>query len=182
MDANREIDEATSGVPDAVQAYQDYANFIKKAKAAIVPGRGLLLDIHGYRSPYSRTQLGYLISKSKLQSGVYSPQMTSIKSLALHWCTLNDDRCFKSFIHGNRSLGHFLVQEGLKAVPSPLASDPGVERYFSGGYTVKAYGSKLEGDIDAIQIKFPRELRVSWAYHGKAEVAEAMSDFFMLNY
>ena len=180
MDANREIDEATFGVPDAVQAYQDYANFIKKAKAAIFPGRGLLLDIHGQR--YERIQLGYLISNRKLQSGVYSPQKTSIKSLALHWCTLNDDPCFKSFIHGNRSLGHFLVKEGLQAVPSPLARDPGLERYFPGGYTVKVYGSKYGGDIDAIQMEFPRALRAAWGYDSKAKVAKAISDFFTLNY
>ena len=43
----REINQATFNVPDAKKAYHDYTNFINKALSAI-PGRGLLLDIHGH--------------------------------------------------------------------------------------------------------------------------------------
>ena len=47
LDTNREINQATFNVPDAKKAYHDYTNFINKALSAI-PGRGLLLDIHGH--------------------------------------------------------------------------------------------------------------------------------------
>ena len=48
LDTNREINQTTFNVPDAEKAYHDYTNFINKALSAI-PGRGLLLDIHGHK-------------------------------------------------------------------------------------------------------------------------------------
>ena len=48
-------------------------------------------------------------------------------------------------------------QEGLRAVPSPQEPGPMVRltgTYFSGGFTVKKYGSRDEGVIDAIRWNF----------------------------
>lgn len=182
LDANREINEATLDVPDAIVAYQNYTRFIEKAKASI-SGRGLLLDIHGHR--HQRTQLGYLISKARLKSGDYRAEDTSIKSLVQQWCVEGEDEdvpCFKNFIIGDRSLGYFLDQEGVTAVPSPLARDPGDETYFSGGFTVRTYGSRNGGHIDAIQMEFPRVLRNEWGNATKFQVASAVLSFFKLNY
>ena len=70
-----------------------------------------------------------------------------------------DNACFKKLIRGKRSLGHFMNQEGLRAVPSPQEPGPMVRltgTYFSGGFTVKKYGSRDEGVIDAIQMEFLR--------------------------
>ena len=50
LDVNREIEEATFNISDAIAAYYDYSFFINKAKSSITrhgTGRGLLLDIHG---------------------------------------------------------------------------------------------------------------------------------------
>jgi len=186
MDANREVNESTLNVPDAIKAYQDYTNFIRKAWLAInITGRGLLLDIHGHVHPLQRTELGYLIFGSKLDTGEYSVESTSVKNLVQHHCGLNDDLCFKSFIHGNRSLGHFMNLEDLAAVPSPQDETPNVgqgHEYFSGGYTVKTYGSKNGGKIDAIQMEFPKTLRSNWGNNTKFEVARAIKGFFELNY
>ena len=80
LDANREINEATLNIPDAITAYNDYTNFISQAKLAI-PGRGFLLDIHGQTHQPERTELGYLISKLRLVRKSYNMKYTSIRSL-----------------------------------------------------------------------------------------------------
>ena len=114
LDDNREIGEATFNVSDAVKAYQDYYNFICKARSAI-RGSGLLLDIHGRADQKRRTELGYLVPSKHLDSEDYCKDVTSIRSLGRHWCG-GDNECFKNFICGNRSLGHFMNLEGLHAV------------------------------------------------------------------
>lgn len=162
LDTNREINQATFNVPDAIKAYHNYTNFINKALSAI-PDRGLLLDIHGHGHKIQRTELGYLIYGSRLDSGYFDPTDSSIRSLGDATCG-NNTACFKKLIRGKRSLGHFMNQEGLRAVPSPQEPGPMVcltGVYFSGGFTVKEYGSrsKDEGVIDAIQMEFPQKLR-----------------------
>ena len=62
-------------------------------------------------------------------------------------------------------------QEGLRVVPSPQEPGPMVRltgTYFSGGFTVKKYGSRDEGVIDAIQMEFPQELRKFKTEGGKS--------------
>lgn len=182
LDANREINEATFNVSDAIKAYQDYNNFICKARSAI-SGRGLLLDIHGSADQEQRTELGYLVHSKHLDSGNYSKDVTSIRSLGRHWCG-NDDDCFKDFIRGNRSLGHFMNLEGLHAVPSPQNKKvkPDVVQYFSGGFTVAKYGSRDGGDIDGIQMEFAKEIRSRWGENARNRIVNAILSFHRLNY
>ena len=183
LDANREIHEATLDIPDAIKAYRNYTNFITQAQSAIT-GRGLLLDIHGQRHVPARTELGYLISRYRLNNTDYSISQSSIRSLGEHWCG-SDDACFKDFIQGNRSLGHFMNQESLDAVPSTEQEKPNEELYFSGGYTLKTYGSKEGGMIDAIQMEFPREFRTGWGTNAdgrQAKLASAIVSFCKENY
>ena len=182
LDANREMDEATFHVPDAITAYQNYTNFINKARLSI-SGRGFLLDIHGHAHTSKRTELGYLIYGSKLDSGIHSIADSSIRRLGQYWCG-SDNACFKDFIQGNRSLGHFMNQEGLDAVPSPQDQSPNGERYFSGGSTVKTYGSRDTGIIDAIQMEFDSTFRKGWRDDVEAQndVARAILSFCQLNY
>ncbi|XP_022783766.1 uncharacterized protein LOC111324472 [Stylophora pistillata] len=186
LDANREINEATLNVPDAITAYNDYANFISQAKLAISgsgSGRGFLLDIHGQTHQPPRTELGYLISKSKLVQKSYNVVGTSIRNLGEYWCGSNN-ACFQDFVQGNRSLGYFVNQEGLAAVPSPLDEDPNGEKFFSGGYTTRVHGSKDGGNIDAIQLELPRELRFEWNRNVALQnaLANAIVKFYQLNY
>ena len=180
LDANRDIEEATFHVPDAIKAYQDYNKFISQARSAIT-GRGLLLDIHGQAHKPERTELGYLISRLNLNKGVYSMEQTSIRNLGKHWCG-SDNACFKDFIHGNRSLGYFMNQHGLQAVPSPQNKKPNRAQYFSGGYTAKKYGSRDGGDIDAIQMEFPKTFRKGWGTNSKNRVVRAIFSFIKQSY
>ena len=180
LDANREINEATLNVPDARTAYHDFTSFINKAKSAM-SGHGLLLDVHGHARKIQRTQLGYLLHKINLIRGDYSVTESSVKSLGKFWCG-SANSCFKDFIQGNRSLGHFLNEEGLRAVPSSQEKVPNRDPYFSGGYIVRKYGSRYGGKIDAIQIEFPKKLRFGWGNNGKRRTASAISRLFKLNY
>ena len=185
LDANRAMGPATLSVADAVTAYRNYTTFIAKAVSAI-PGRGLLLDIHGHGHTLQRTELGYLIHGTELDSGAYDGNNSSIKSLSNFWCG-NDNACSRKLIRGNWSLGHFMNEEGLRAVPSPQEPVPKVSKtsiFLSGGLTVMKYGSKEEGKIDAIQMELPQELRLNktaWQ-DSRLRLAKAISGFFKINY
>ena len=180
LDVNREINEATFDVLDAKRAYRDYHKFIEKARSAI-DGRGLLLDIHG-QERHDRIELGYLITGSQLDNGEFSAENTSVRNLGKQ-CAGHDSVCFKMFIHGHRSLGYFLNQEGLRAVPSPEEPAPNKTRLFSGGYTVRKHGSRSGGLIDAIQMEFPWSLRLKSGWESaKDRVVRAILQFLKLNY
>lgn len=190
LDVNREIEEATFNISDAIAAYYDYSFFINKAKSSITrrgsrreTGRGLLLDIHGSADHLQRTVLGYLVHSNYLDKGDYSMDMSSIRSLGNHWCGI-DNICFKEFVQGNRSLGYFMNQQGLLAIPSPQNKKikPAVITYLSGGYTVAKFGSRDGGNVDGIQLEFSRALRSSWNHNAKNKVARAILNFHKFNY
>ncbi|KAJ7386625.1 hypothetical protein OS493_008776 [Desmophyllum pertusum] len=180
LDASRDIHEATFLIPDAIIAYQDYNNFISQARSAIT-GRGLLLDIHGQSHLPERTELGYLISRNNLNNGRYSVEQTSIRSLGERWCGTNK-ACFKELILGDRSLGYFMNQQGLQAVPSPQNKKPNKAKYYRGGYTAKKYGSRDRGDIDAIQMEFPTTFRKRWGTDSENRVVRAIFSFLNQSY
>ena len=187
MDANREINEASLNIPDAITAYSDYTNLIHDAKSAI-SGPGLLLDIHGQAHKTSGgewIELGYTISRTRLNSGIFWKTLSTVEKLAINLCGSepnNNNPCFKDLIRGtSKSLGKYLNLGGLRAVPSPNDPSPGTESYLSGGYTVKTHGSKYGGDIDAIQLEFPRSLRENWPNDQDA-VVSAILCFYKTNY
>ena len=201
LDANRELNEATFNVPDAKRAYKDYHGFIKKAINAIGHDHdhhGLILDIHGQNHTTcvgERTELGYLIPGRLLNSGIYSYRMTSLRGLyettcrGLWWKSFRE-HCFKQLISGYASLGFYMNIASLPAVPSPFMEKPGNKKdgYFSGGYTVKRYGSGWGRHVDAIQIEFPNGLRSQLAKKSKCltkmrnKVVLAILCFFKTNY
>ena len=187
MDANREINEASLNIPDAITAYNDYTNFIHNAKSAI-SGPGLLLDIHSQAHKPSGgewIELGYDITRSRLNSGIFWKTLSTVEKLAINLCgnePNNNNPCFKDLIRGTRrSLGKFLNVGSLRAVPSPNDPSPGIERYRTGGYTVKTHKSKYSGDIDGIQLEFPRSLRENWPNDQDA-VVSAILCFYKTNY
>lgn len=187
MDANRDVGEATFGVPDAIAAYRNYSNFILKAKAAI-SGSGLLLDVHGQAHTTAGgawIEIGYTIIKKRLNNGKFWRTLSSVNNLGRKLCNSESNTnnpCFKDLIRGTKkSLGHFMNLAELRAVPSPNDPYPEDEAYYSGGFTVKEYGSKHGGNIDAIQLEFPRPLRYHWP-QDKEAVVSAILCYFKANY
>ncbi|KAI0225665.1 hypothetical protein LSAT2_023574 [Lamellibrachia satsuma] len=85
MDANREVNEATLNVQEAIYAYNNFTAFVNAAKTSI-GGRALLLDIHGQTHVANWTELGYAVSASKLNSGLFSASDSTIKAIGLHVC------------------------------------------------------------------------------------------------
>ena len=86
-------------------------------------------------------------------------------------------------------LGFYMNIASLPAVPSPFMEKPGnKDGYFSGGYTVKRYGSRWGRHVDAIQIEFPNGLRSQLAKKNKClrkmrnKVVLAILCFFKTNY
>ena len=180
LDVNREINEATLDVLDAKKACRDYHKFVEKARSAI-HGRSLLLDIHG-QERHDRKELGYLITGSQLDNGEFSAENTFVRNLDKQ-CSGRDSSCFKMFIHGHRRLGYCLNQEGMRVVPSPEEQAPNKTPFLPGGYTVKKYGSRSGGLIDAIQIEFPLSLRFKSGWeNAKHWVVRAILQFLKLNY
>ncbi|XP_065655587.1 uncharacterized protein LOC101237240 [Hydra vulgaris] len=151
VDLNREVNEATMHDPEAQSIYSCYHQLLSNAKKIVK--HGLFIDIHGQSHPEQWVELGYLLSKSCINSQNINDDDSSIRNLAKH-------SSFSVFdlICGEGSLGKFLNDEGIKSVPSP--ANPIINgNYFNGGYNTLFYGSKSSGEIDAIQIESPINLR-----------------------
>ena len=159
LDANRAIGDAADGNVLGEQAWADFHDFVEAAKGIIETefGKGLYLDLHGHGHEIQRLELGYRITKSELQlsntelNGDIYVNDASIKNLVSNNLnTLN----LSELLRGADSFGELYEMENYPAVPSqadPFPLDD--ESYFSGGYNTERHGSKLDGNIDGIQIE-----------------------------
>ncbi|TRZ17586.1 hypothetical protein HGM15179_009531 [Zosterops borbonicus] len=166
MDANREKEEACFGIPQAEQAWEDYMGFLTTAKSQM--SGGLILDIHGQAHPERWIELGYTLSKTSLNSGVFSALNSSISHLASQLVNVSSE----TLIAGNRSLGKYIEEQNKSyvCVPSPSNPSPNNGNYYSGGYITKTFGSRSSGTIDAIQLELPQWLssgEAGWSWLGQ---------------
>ncbi|CAJ0967959.1 unnamed protein product [Ranitomeya imitator] len=157
LDPNRNKDEAAFGVPDADKAWDEFMDFIRAAKSRM--SQGLVIDIHGQSHAEQWIELGYLISKTNLDSGKFSASDTSIYALSKRRL----DTSFEELLRGRQSLGMLIEEQNINyvCVPSPSNPGPNGGNYFSGGYITSTYGSKTSGEVDAIQIELPKWIRES---------------------
>lgn len=130
MDANREIDIATFGDPDAEEAWETYHERIAAAKSSIGK-EALLIDFHGNSHEMGWTEFGYTVSKSDLNKDPedpddpFDPEDASICNLVKSKCGGGYSTCFEDILRGDESLGYFLQLEqdaigaNNKTVPSP---------------------------------------------------------------
>lgn len=81
LDANRDKAEATFGIAQVEQAWDEFHSYINQSKQA-VQGPALFLDIHGHGHVEQLVELGYLISGRDLDDGNFSPEQTSILALS----------------------------------------------------------------------------------------------------
>lgn len=166
MDPNRLEEEAAQGNHEAVGAYRDFHARIAKVVESL-EGPGLLLDFHGQAHKQNSTEIGYLISKEELNSGDLGSS-TSINALVAR---VGQDS-LRELVAGEGGLGAYLEGEGCRAVPSPRQPSPGGEKYFRGGEITRMYGSREGGQVDAIQLEMPAEMR----YQGGREVRHRFAD------
>ncbi|CAD5125005.1 DgyrCDS13245 [Dimorphilus gyrociliatus] len=162
MDPNRNRQEGAYDNTEALRVYDDYHGFINQAKNSI-NSFGLLLDIHGQSHAELWIELGYLFSREMLNTNDTNPETSSIFSLSKRFKNVT----FENLLRGSESYGKLLDDLSYKTVPSPSYWSPGNGRYFRGGYITQTYGSRNEGEIDAIQIESPRNLRFTPALRNK---------------
>ncbi|MEX2381297.1 MAG: hypothetical protein WD490_02850, partial [Opitutales bacterium] len=145
LDPNREIEEAAQGDPLAEQAWTEFHDFIRTARAAAAEefGFGFLMDIHGHGHDVQRVELGYALSASQLNQSVATLEQpgwgwdSSLRTLLLRRPGVG----FPELLRGPRSLGHLFNLGGIPTWPSPEFPSPDNEPFFSGGYITRNHTS-----------------------------------------
>ena len=153
MDPNRPIQFAALGDKLAEGVFKNYHNFISEAKRNI-DGPGLLIDLHGQNHHQNSIEIGYLYTRGMLNQADYSLVSPSVSCLLRRHHMKPPD-----ILHGSESLGGMLEEAGYRACPSPRQPSPGEDRYYKGGYITATHGSSSGGQVDAIQLELPSELR-----------------------
>ena len=198
LDANRDKAEATFGDVESERAWDTFHHYIDQAKASMGDGAaGLLLDIHGLTR--STVELGYRISKSRINANNYGAstrELSSICALVKRTCDgggvgAANATCFRQIVRGAGSLGERLMSLGYVVLPSVSQPASSSYSYFTGGYNVKRHGSAGCGahssssqQIDAIQVETPRYIRFSsskrqaYAYELAEAVVAFMDEFY----
>jgi hypothetical protein len=160
FDANRDIDEAVSGVREVVPVWERWHQRIDEAKQAALATntRALVIDLHGHAHDVQRIELGYLIRLRQGTPGEMTPVDLRASSIAQLVGRAASGDGAAALLRGPRALGTLLAEAGFPAVPS--ASDPAPksgEQYYSGGYNVVRHGSLAGGNVDAIQMELNYE-------------------------
>ena len=156
MDPNRPMWFATLGDKLAEGVFKNYHNFISEARKSI-DGPGLLIDLHGQNHHQNSIELGYLYTKGMLNQENYSLVTPSVNCLLSRHQLQPPD-----ILHGDESLGAMLEEAGYRSCPSPRQPWPGADKYYKGGYITQTHGSSGSGgtgQIDAIQLELPAEIR-----------------------
>ncbi|MBK9150038.1 MAG: T9SS type A sorting domain-containing protein [Saprospiraceae bacterium] len=165
FDANRNLWEATLGNTEAIQAWNDFHDFIHYSKTEVQKnyGKGLYLDIHGHGHSMQRIELGYLLYDDELRlpdSMLNTPKFigySSIRSLVQY---NKNGLTHAELLRGVQSFGQLCENEAYPSVPSFYDPFPKIsEPYFSGGYNVSQHGSQKQGNIDGIQIEVNQNVR-----------------------
>lgn len=150
LDANREIVEAAQESPYAEQAWTEFQEWIKVARAAVAGeyGKGLYFDIHGHGHDIDQLELGYLLTSEELNrpdialNSLEVVARTSIRDLGR-----TSPIPFSQLLRGPTSFGGLLADEGIPSVPSPDTPGPGDAPYFRGGYNTREHGSVNDADV-----------------------------------
>ena len=130
--------------------------------------------------------IGYLFSKSELNEGVLNKSTPSINALLLR-----TGENVEEILYGQASLGAMFERAGYRAVPSPRYETrvplvncykllfrqpaPGSDKYYRGGWITQVHGSRDGGNIDAIQLEFPTEIREEAGPERRREFAERLA-------
>ena len=156
VDCNREIEVGAMGNQWAMQAWNEFQNFIIAARTAVSNqyGKGFYVDLHGHGHTIQRLELGYLLSSTQLGysdttlNSTYYENQSSIRTLSQQ-----SPLTFPQLLRGNNSFGALIEAEGYPAVPSPDIPDPNSDPYFDGGYNTVQHSSVNGGAISGLQIE-----------------------------
>jgi len=154
MEPNRALEETYHKSEDANASWKEYQNFIKIARQIVTDhkGKGLYVDMHGHGHTKARVEVGYIVSKSNLntEDAVLDRLATTSSIYAI---ARNSTYSFSNLIRGDYAFGTLLANEGCPAVPSKQDPKPNTDDYFNGGYCTYTYGSINGGTISSIQLE-----------------------------
>ena len=147
MDANRDQDEATFGMPLAVEAFDEYHRYIEMEKNS-VSGKGLFIDIHGHGHTIQRAELGYLLTSAQLNSANDpNPDITSIRDL---YSVVGGN--FDDLLRGATSFGGLMETKDLMQYHRRRIGVRALLHISLGDTIPRVHGSVNGGPIDAIQL------------------------------
>lgn len=161
VDCNRNLADGACAQTQAVQAWQDFHNFIDSAQAIALAennNKAFYIDLHGHGKAQQRLELGYLLSDnayelsdSLLNTNTYINR-SSLKNLVGNNVSNNTHA---QLLRGDFALGTMLGNAGFPSVPSKQIPKPDTTtNYFDGGYNTENYTSKVPGNIvNGLQIE-----------------------------
>jgi len=157
LDPNREIKEAAQGDPIAERAWHEFHGAIQGALRAAIARHGFafLVDLHGHSHPIPRIELGYALDSKQLNQSDQAFDASELISLStLRDLAARTGGSPSALVRGPNSLGDLFATRGIRAVPSPEESQPGIDPFFSGGYIVRHYAAAANTPkVDGLQIE-----------------------------
>ncbi len=161
VDCNRNLADGACAQTQAVQAWQDFHDFIDSAQAIALAennNKAFYIDLHGHGKALQRLELGYLLSDnayelsdSMLNTNTYINR-SSLKNLVSNNVS---NSTHAQLLRGDFALGTMLGNAGFPSVPSKQIPKPDTTtNYFDGGYNTENYTSKVSGNIvNGLQIE-----------------------------
>ena len=190
FDANRDIEDAADNNVTVENAWYAFHEFIDTAKNQVLQKftKGLYIDLHGHGHDIQRIELGYLLSKSKLQlSNEILNEETYVQESSIQKLINNNVNTFthSELLRGEKSLGTLLSEKNYPAVPSSnIAFPEDNEAYFRGGYNTRRHSKDDAISLDGIQIECNRDIRFDEA--ARKQFADSLAiillDFIAIHY
>jgi hypothetical protein len=186
VDANRPLEAACDESSSARVVWQDYQDAVEVAKQVVQSDhrRGLFIELHGHGHPTQRLEIGYLLRARdyELPTAEFLKlgTKTSLREIVERGQVNVDE-----LLRGSQSLGLFMSQQGIAAVPSPEFPKPGKQPYFNGGWNILTHGSRDSGTISSLQIECHRQgIRDSTAAitASSKRMAAAIREFMAVHY
>lgn len=141
LDPNRNVSDGACGNSEAVQAWNEFHNFITDARNKANQQNDFqtfFVDLHGHGNPIQRIELGYLLYDTELalsDDALNKQQyinLSSIKNLVL---SNVNNYTHAQLLRGPHSFGTLLGNNNFPSVPSQNIPFPSTtSNYFSGGY------------------------------------------------
>jgi len=157
VDANRPIEDATEGDPQAIATWNAYHDTVTRVHRHVAKahGRGLYFDLHGHGHPLPRVEIGYLLRHRELKQDDEAVAKLADKS-SVRDLALRSRANFVELVRGKTSFGAMLQRRGYASVPSPAHPHNGDGKYFNGGYCTRRYASRDGGTISGFQLELPK--------------------------
>jgi hypothetical protein len=161
LDANRNLQEGACGNEEAIQAWQEFHNFIATARNTAnqqFNNNTLFVDLHGHGNEIQRIELGYLLYDNELalpDNTLNTSQYVNFSSIKNLVANNINNYTHAQLLRGPFSFGTLLSKSNYPTVPSQDIPFPGTNtNYFSGGYITANHTSyRADVQINGFQME-----------------------------